>query len=152
MFYLFLLLNCFLIFVADICPDCITQKREKEDEEKLKYDRASIYIQCCDDNDDKSENDEVCIMITLNCNILRQQSFNLINKLFQKKVKVNSSRACTRTRRKNKDCHELKVSSCMTVKDVKVMVGIILKIQKKIFQTTKININLELFFTFQRIT
>lgn len=47
----------FLLFSA-LCAACMLARVEQERLESLKYDRATIYIKCVEDNEDtKSEND-----------------------------------------------------------------------------------------------
>ncbi|KAK2577520.1 hypothetical protein KPH14_003612 [Odynerus spinipes] len=84
----------------DSCASCMLARVEQERLESLKYDKAVIYIKCIDENDDsKTEN---------------------ITEVAAKRPKMDSSRP-SRTRRKVKGSHELKVSSAITLKDLKVM-------------------------------
>lgn len=47
----------FLLF-SGLCAACMLARVEQERLESLKYDRATIYIKCVEDNEDtKSEND-----------------------------------------------------------------------------------------------
>lgn len=44
--------------VPGLCAACMLARVEQERLESLKYDRATIYIKCIDDNEDaKTEND-----------------------------------------------------------------------------------------------
>ncbi|XP_023287919.1 ubiquitin carboxyl-terminal hydrolase 48-like, partial [Orussus abietinus] len=84
----------------DTCAACMLARVEQERLDSLKYDRATIYIKCIDDSEDnKSEND---------------------SETSAKRPKIESCRP-SRTRRKVKGSHELKVSSENTLKDLKVM-------------------------------
>ncbi|XP_011139721.1 ubiquitin carboxyl-terminal hydrolase 48 isoform X2 [Harpegnathos saltator] len=82
------------------CAACMLARVEQERLESLKYDRATIYIKCIDDSEEsKSEsNSEVAA----------------------KRPKMENVRP-SRTRRKLKGSHELKVSSEITLKELKVM-------------------------------
>ncbi|XP_011699753.1 PREDICTED: ubiquitin carboxyl-terminal hydrolase 48-like isoform X2 [Wasmannia auropunctata] len=82
------------------CAACMLAKVEQERLESLKYDRATIYIKCIDENEEiKTDNDY---------------------KVATKKPKIEKARP-SRSRRKLKGSHELKVSSEITLKDLKVM-------------------------------
>lgn len=83
------------------CAACMLARVEQERLESLKYDRATIYIKCIDDNEESKTTDndyEVAV----------------------KKPKMEKSRP-SRSRRKLKGSHELKVSSEITLKELKVM-------------------------------
>ncbi|XP_070155965.1 ubiquitin carboxyl-terminal hydrolase 48 isoform X1 [Polyergus mexicanus] len=83
-----------------LCAACMLARVEQERLESLKYDRATIYIKCIDDNEDaKTENDP---------------------EVAAKRPKMENVRP-SRTRRKLKGSHELKVSSEITLKELKVM-------------------------------
>ncbi|KAL2733489.1 ubiquitin carboxyl-terminal hydrolase 48-like isoform X2 [Vespula maculifrons] len=87
---------------------------EQERLESLKYDKAVIYIKCVDDSDDSkaeltTENREPLIIV-----------FERVPQVAAKRPKMDSSRP-SRTRRKVKGSHELKVSSEITLKELKVM-------------------------------
>ncbi|XP_060828211.1 ubiquitin carboxyl-terminal hydrolase 48-like isoform X2 [Bombus pascuorum] len=83
-----------------LCAACMLVRVEQERLESLKYDRATIYIKCVEDNEDtKLENDlEVAA----------------------KRPKMENTRP-SRTRRNLKGSHELKVSSEITLKELKLM-------------------------------
>ncbi|XP_020280412.1 ubiquitin carboxyl-terminal hydrolase 48-like isoform X2 [Pseudomyrmex gracilis] len=81
------------------CAACMLARVEQERLESLKYDRATIYIKCIDENEEsKIKNDEVAA----------------------KKPRIEEERP-SRTRRKLKGSHKLKVSSEITLKELKVM-------------------------------
>ncbi|XP_014603923.1 PREDICTED: ubiquitin carboxyl-terminal hydrolase 48-like isoform X1 [Polistes canadensis] len=84
----------------DSCASCMLARVEQERLESLKYDKAVIYIKCVDDSDDSKA--------------------EIITEVAAKRPKMNSSRP-SRTRRKVKGSHELKVSSEITLKELKVM-------------------------------
>ncbi|XP_032686910.1 ubiquitin carboxyl-terminal hydrolase 48-like isoform X2 [Odontomachus brunneus] len=82
------------------CAACMLARVEQERLESLKYDRATIYIKCIDDNEEsKLENN---------------------SEVAAKRPKMENVRP-SRTRRKLKGSHELKVSSEITLKELKVM-------------------------------
>ncbi|RLU27214.1 hypothetical protein DMN91_001014 [Ooceraea biroi] len=82
------------------CAACMLARVEQERLESLKYDRATIYIKCIDENGEtKTEND---------------------SEVAAKRPKIENVRP-SRTRRKLKGSHELKVSSEITLKELKVM-------------------------------
>ncbi|XP_024891079.1 ubiquitin carboxyl-terminal hydrolase 48-like isoform X1 [Temnothorax curvispinosus] len=82
------------------CAACMLAKIEQERLESLKYERATIYVKCIDENEEsKTDNDyEVAV----------------------KRPKMGKARP-SRSRRKLKGSHELKVSSEITLKELKVM-------------------------------
>lgn len=83
-----------------LCAACMLARVEQERLESLKYDRATIYIKCVEDNEDtKSEND---------------------SEMPAKRPKLENTRP-SRTRRNLKGSHELKVSSEITLKELKLM-------------------------------
>ncbi|XP_046838615.1 ubiquitin carboxyl-terminal hydrolase 48-like isoform X1 [Vespa crabro] len=84
----------------DSCASCMLARVEQERLESLKYDKAVIYIKCVDDSDDSKA--------------------ELTTEVAAKRPKMDSSRP-SRTRRKVKGSHELKVSSEITLKELKVM-------------------------------
>ncbi|XP_014488433.1 PREDICTED: ubiquitin carboxyl-terminal hydrolase 48-like isoform X2 [Dinoponera quadriceps] len=82
------------------CAACMLARVEQERLESLKYDRATIYIKCIDDSEEsKLENN---------------------SEVAAKRPKMENVRP-SRTRRKLKGSHELKVSSEITLKELKVM-------------------------------
>ncbi|XP_076293641.1 ubiquitin carboxyl-terminal hydrolase 48 isoform X2 [Lasioglossum baleicum] len=82
------------------CAACMLARVERERLESLKYDRATIYVKCVDEHDgSKSETD---------------------TEVAAKRPKMDSSRP-SRTRRNLKGSHELKVSSEITLKELKLM-------------------------------
>ncbi|KAL0101386.1 hypothetical protein PUN28_018901 [Cardiocondyla obscurior] len=82
------------------CGACMLAKVEQERLESLKYDRATIYVKCIDETDEpKTDNDYEVV---------------------SKKPKIQTARP-SRSRRKLKGYHELKVSSEITLKELKVM-------------------------------
>ncbi|XP_043513028.1 ubiquitin carboxyl-terminal hydrolase 48-like isoform X1 [Frieseomelitta varia] len=86
-----------------LCASCMLARVEQERLESLKYDRATIYIKCVEDNEDtKPEND---------------------SEVVAKKPKMENTRP-SRTRRNLKGSHELKVSSEITLKELKLMVSV----------------------------
>ncbi|XP_011061617.1 PREDICTED: ubiquitin carboxyl-terminal hydrolase 48-like isoform X2 [Acromyrmex echinatior] len=84
-----------------LCAACMLAKVEQERLESLKYDRATIYVKCIDENVE-SKMDDADYEVTT------------------KKPKIAKARP-SRTRRKLKGSHELKVSSEITLKELKVM-------------------------------
>ncbi|XP_011875197.1 PREDICTED: ubiquitin carboxyl-terminal hydrolase 48-like isoform X4 [Vollenhovia emeryi] len=83
-----------------LCSACMLARFEQERLESLKYDRATIYVKCIDENEDsKTDNDY---------------------EVASKKPKMEKARP-SRSRRKLKGSHELKVSSEITLKELKVM-------------------------------
>ncbi|GAB1862262.1 ubiquitinyl hydrolase 1 [Camponotus japonicus] len=83
-----------------LCAACMLARVEQERLESLKYERATIYIKCIDDNEDsKTENN---------------------SETAAKRPKIENVRP-SRTRRKLKGSHELKVSSEITLRELKVM-------------------------------
>ncbi|EGI61127.1 hypothetical protein G5I_10646, partial [Acromyrmex echinatior] len=87
--------------VSGLCAACMLAKVEQERLESLKYDRATIYVKCIDENVE-SKMDDADYEVTT------------------KKPKIAKARP-SRTRRKLKGSHELKVSSEITLKELKVM-------------------------------
>ncbi|XP_033330850.2 ubiquitin carboxyl-terminal hydrolase 48 isoform X1 [Megalopta genalis] len=84
----------------DLCPACMLARVEQERLESLKYDRATIYVKCVEDNEEsKSETD---------------------TEVAAKRPKMENARP-SRTRRNLKGSHELKVSSEITLKELKLM-------------------------------
>ncbi|XP_018302065.1 ubiquitin carboxyl-terminal hydrolase 48 isoform X2 [Mycetomoellerius zeteki] len=83
------------------CAACMLAKVEQERLESLKYDRATIYVKCIDENEEPKMDDNDYEVVT-------------------KKPKIAKARP-SRTRRKLKGSHELKVSSEITLKELKVM-------------------------------
>ncbi|XP_018404370.1 PREDICTED: ubiquitin carboxyl-terminal hydrolase 48-like isoform X1 [Cyphomyrmex costatus] len=83
------------------CAACMLAKVEQERLESLKYDRATIYVKCIDENEESKIDNNDYEVVT-------------------KKPKVVKARP-SRTRRKLKGSHELKVSSEITLKELKVM-------------------------------
>ncbi|XP_066597829.1 ubiquitin carboxyl-terminal hydrolase 48-like isoform X2 [Prorops nasuta] len=82
------------------CASCMLARVEQERLDSLKYDKASIYIKCVDDSEDtKSENETNSVA---------------------KRQKMDIARP-SRSRRKVKGSRELKVSSDITLKELKVM-------------------------------
>ncbi|XP_034947746.1 ubiquitin carboxyl-terminal hydrolase 48-like [Chelonus insularis] len=77
-----------LVTVPGECHSCMRAREEKERIDSLTYDKATIYIQCVDGEENESA--------------------------------VKSSRP-SRSRRKAKGSHQLKVSSQITLKELKVM-------------------------------
>ncbi|XP_015430229.1 PREDICTED: ubiquitin carboxyl-terminal hydrolase 48-like [Dufourea novaeangliae] len=83
-----------------LCAACMLVRVEQERLESLKYERATIYIKCVEENEDsKSEND---------------------TEVAAKRPKIQTTRP-SRTRRNLKGSHELKVSSEITLKELKLM-------------------------------
>ncbi|XP_011643661.1 ubiquitin carboxyl-terminal hydrolase 48-like isoform X2 [Pogonomyrmex barbatus] len=82
------------------CTACMLAKVEQERLESLKYDRATIYVKCIDENEESKTNNDY--------------------EVASKKPKMEKSRP-SRSRRKLKGSHELKVSSEITLKELKVM-------------------------------
>lgn len=55
--------------VSGPCAACMLAKVEQERLESLKYDRATIYIKCIDENEEsKTDNDYEVMQIYLNLN------------------------------------------------------------------------------------
>ncbi|XP_017788014.1 PREDICTED: ubiquitin carboxyl-terminal hydrolase 48-like [Habropoda laboriosa] len=84
----------------NLCAACMLVRVEQERLESLRYDRATIYIKCVEENEDaKAEND---------------------TEVAAKRPKMENARP-SRTRRNLKGSHELKVSSEITLKELKLM-------------------------------
>ncbi|XP_076229795.1 ubiquitin carboxyl-terminal hydrolase 48 isoform X3 [Nomia melanderi] len=83
-----------------LCAACMLARVEQERLESLKYERATIYVKCVEDTEEsKSENDM---------------------EVAAKRPKMENTRP-SRTRRNLKGSHELKVSSDITLKELKLM-------------------------------
>ncbi|XP_076751475.1 ubiquitin carboxyl-terminal hydrolase 48 [Xylocopa sonorina] len=89
-------------FVTDpaLCAACMLARMEQERLESLKYERATIYIKCVEDNEDTKTDNE--------------------SEVAAKRPKMENARP-SRTRRNLKGSHELKVSSEITLKELKLM-------------------------------
>ncbi|XP_017884994.1 ubiquitin carboxyl-terminal hydrolase 48-like [Ceratina calcarata] len=83
-----------------LCGACMLARMEQERLESLKYDRATIYIKCVDESEDTKTDNE--------------------SEPTTKRPKLENTRP-SRTRRNLKGSHELKVSSKITLKELKLM-------------------------------
>nr|XP_034180171.1 ubiquitin carboxyl-terminal hydrolase 48-like isoform X1 [Osmia lignaria] len=84
----------------NLCAACMLARVEQERLESLKYDRATIYIKCVEDTEESKTDYEP--------------------EMAAKRPKIENARP-SRTRRNLKGSHELKVSSDITLKDLKLM-------------------------------
>ncbi|XP_046432124.1 ubiquitin carboxyl-terminal hydrolase 48-like isoform X1 [Neodiprion fabricii] len=89
-----------IISVPEPCAVCMLARVEQERLESLKYERATIYVKCVDDSEDGKTEDDT--------------------EISAKRPKIQCQRP-SRTRRKIKGSHELKVSSEVTLKELKIM-------------------------------
>ncbi|XP_076161191.1 ubiquitin carboxyl-terminal hydrolase 48 isoform X2 [Ptiloglossa arizonensis] len=83
-----------------LCAACMLARVEQERLESLKYDRATIYVKCVEENEDPKTDSDL--------------------ELAAKRPKIENTRP-SRTRRNLKGSHELKVSSEITLKELKLM-------------------------------
>ncbi|XP_054007627.1 ubiquitin carboxyl-terminal hydrolase 48-like isoform X2 [Hylaeus anthracinus] len=83
-----------------LCAACMLARVEQERLESLKYDRATIYVKCVEENEDPKTDNQL--------------------EVAAKKPKIENTRP-SRTRRNLKGSHELKVSSEITLKELKLM-------------------------------
>ncbi|XP_076679799.1 ubiquitin carboxyl-terminal hydrolase 48 isoform X2 [Andrena cerasifolii] len=84
-----------------ICAACMLARVEQERLESLKYERATIYVKCVEDNEDSKTDTDT--------------------EVAAKRPKIESARP-SRTRRNLKGSHEFKVSSDITLKELKLMI------------------------------
>ncbi|XP_076627631.1 ubiquitin carboxyl-terminal hydrolase 48 isoform X2 [Colletes latitarsis] len=83
-----------------LCAACMLARVEQERLESLKYERATIYVKCVEENEDPKTESDV--------------------EVAAKRAKIENVRP-SRTRRNLKGSHELKVSSEITLKELKLM-------------------------------
>ncbi|XP_012261445.2 ubiquitin carboxyl-terminal hydrolase 48-like isoform X2 [Athalia rosae] len=91
-----------ILSIPDPCAVCMLARVEQERLESLKYERASIYVKWVDESEDGKTEDD--------------------SEISAKRPKIQSQVRPSRTRRKIKGSHELKVSSEVTLMELKIRI------------------------------